>query len=120
VVSRSFETFSLAFVEGIIKAAQGWFILTRRLRRGKSVSLARGRGVETFSGEAKRMADESKSDEATRGSATGAADAEDKHDEGGTTTGARETGDLTGATSTHAGAGGVMENNGGTGTAPNE
>jgi hypothetical protein len=65
------------------------------------------------------MADESKSDEATRGGATGAADAEDKHDGGGTT-GARETGDLTGATSTHAGAGGVMENNGGTGTAPNE
>jgi hypothetical protein len=30
-------------------------------------------------------------------------------EEGGTT-GARETGDLTGATSTHAGAGGVMEN----------
>ena len=35
-------------------------------------------------------------------------------------TGARETGDLAGATSTHAGAGGVMENTGGTGTAPTE
>jgi hypothetical protein len=35
-------------------------------------------------------------------------------------TGARETGDLAGATSTHAGAGGVMDNRGGTGTAPTE
>ena len=33
-------------------------------------------------------------------------------------TGVRETGDLTGATSTHAGAGGVFGNTGGTGTAP--
>lgn len=33
-------------------------------------------------------------------------------------TGVRETGDLTGATSTHAGAGGVFDNTGGTGTAP--
>lgn len=33
-------------------------------------------------------------------------------------TGARETGDITGASSTHAGAGGVFDNTGGTGTAP--
>ena len=33
-------------------------------------------------------------------------------------TGIEETGDLTGASSTHAGAGGVMDNTGGTGTAP--
>jgi hypothetical protein len=32
--------------------------------------------------------------------------------------GARESGDISGASSTHAGAGGVMENTGGTGTAP--
>ena len=43
----------------------------------------------------------------------------DMPDKGGTT-GVRETGDLTGATSTHAGAGGDMENTGGTGTAPIE
>jgi glycosidase len=35
-------------------------------------------------------------------------------------TGAEETGDLTGATTTHAGAGGQMDNTGGTGTAPVE
>lgn len=35
-------------------------------------------------------------------------------------TGAEETGDLTGATTTHAGAGGQMDNTGGTGTAPTE
>jgi hypothetical protein len=35
-------------------------------------------------------------------------------------TGVRETGDLAGASSTHAGAGGVMDNRGGTGTAPTE
>ena len=35
-------------------------------------------------------------------------------------TGVRETGDLTGATSTHAGAGGNFGNTGGTGTAPTE
>ncbi len=33
-------------------------------------------------------------------------------------TGVRETGDITGASSTHAGAGGVFDNTGGTGTAP--
>lgn len=35
-------------------------------------------------------------------------------------TDAEETGDLTGATTTHAGAGGQMDNTGGTGTAPVE
>ena len=35
-------------------------------------------------------------------------------------TGVRETGDVAGATSTHAGAGGVFDNTGGTGTAPTE
>ncbi len=42
--------------------------------------------------------------------------------EGGTQaggdTGVEERGDIAGATSTHAGAGGVMDNTGGTGTAP--
>ena len=38
----------------------------------------------------------------------------------GDTTGVSETGDLTGATSTHAGAGGAFDNTGGTGTAPTE
>ncbi|MBA3242047.1 MAG: hypothetical protein H0T60_12540 [Acidobacteria bacterium] len=33
-------------------------------------------------------------------------------------TGVEETGDIMGATSTHAGAGGVMDNTGGVGTAP--
>jgi hypothetical protein len=35
-------------------------------------------------------------------------------------TGVRETGDIAGATSTHAGAGGAMDNTGGTGTAPTD
>ena len=35
-------------------------------------------------------------------------------------TGVRETGDIAGATSTHAGAGGAFDNTGGTGTAPTE
>lgn len=35
-------------------------------------------------------------------------------------TGVRETGDISGATSTHAGAGGNFGNTGGTGTAPTE
>jgi hypothetical protein len=35
-------------------------------------------------------------------------------------TGVRETGDIAGASSTHAGAGGVFEDTGGTGTAPSE
>jgi hypothetical protein len=43
----------------------------------------------------------------------------DMPDEDGDT-GVRETGDIAGATSTHAGAGGVFDNTGGTGTAPTE
>ena len=61
------------------------------------------------------MTDETENDEATQ---DGAADAGDPDEVGDT--GVRETGDLTGATSTHAGAGGVMDNTGGTGTAPTE
>lgn len=65
------------------------------------------------------MADESKTD------ITGGADKADPGglaegdmpDKGGET-GVRETGDISGATSTHAGAGGNFDNNGGTGTAP--
>ena len=62
------------------------------------------------------MADESKDAEGTRDDLKGSGEAAE---EGGET-GVREAGDLTGATSTHAGAGGVMENNGGSGTAPTE
>jgi hypothetical protein len=69
--------------------------------------------------EAKRMTDETKNDEGTQDGATGAGDAETTDGKVGDT-GAREMGDLTGATSTHAGAGGVMDNTGGTGTAPTE
>lgn len=43
----------------------------------------------------------------------------DVPDKGGET-GVRETGDISGATSTHAGAGGNFDNTGGTGTAPVE
>ena len=43
----------------------------------------------------------------------------DMPDKGGDT-GVRETGDIMGATSTHSGAGGQMDNNGGVGTAPTE
>lgn len=43
----------------------------------------------------------------------------DMPDKGGDT-GVVETGDIMGASSTHAGAGGQMENNGGVGTAPTE
>ncbi|HEX8723199.1 MAG TPA: hypothetical protein VF736_21455 [Pyrinomonadaceae bacterium] len=43
----------------------------------------------------------------------------DMPDKGGDT-GVRETGDISGATSTHAGAGGNFGNTGGTGTAPTE
>lgn len=47
--------------------------------------------------------------------AGGLADSEaHRHDE----TGVREEGDVSGATSTHAGAGGAFDNTGGTGTAP--
>lgn len=62
------------------------------------------------------MADETKNDEATRDDAAGAGGTDERGDTGLQ----RETGDLTGATSTHAGAGGVMDNTGGTGTAPTE
>ena len=56
------------------------------------------------------MADENRrADEAGRDGR----DAEESDD-----TGVEERGDLTGATSTHAGAGGAMDNTGGTGTAP--
>ena len=47
----------------------------------------------------------------------GAVASGDVPDKGGDT-GVRETGDLSGATSTHAGAGGNFGNTGGTGTAP--
>lgn len=43
----------------------------------------------------------------------------DMPDKGGDT-GVRETGDIMGASSTHAGAGGQMDNTGGVGTAPTE
>ena len=43
----------------------------------------------------------------------------DMPDKGGDT-GVQETGDIMGASSTHAGAGGQMQNMGGTGTAPTE
>ena len=83
------------------------------------------------------MADESKAEADERGGARRAEGAggtditggADKTGRGGLAdgdapakveTGARETGDLTGATSAHAGAGGVMDNTGGTGTAPTE
>jgi hypothetical protein len=60
------------------------------------------------------MSDESRNSEGARDDSKGSVEAAE---EGGET-GVRETGDLTGATTTHAGAGGVMENNGGAGTAP--
>lgn len=75
------------------------------------------------------MADESDRRQGVAGDAgvTGGADkagrgalAEgDRPDKGGDT-GVRETGDVSGATSTHAGAGGVFDNTGGAGTAPTE
>jgi hypothetical protein len=82
------------------------------------------------------MADERNSDETARGGAadeggaaavTGGTDKAgpgglaggDMPDKGGET-GVRETGDISGATSTHAGAGGNFGNTGGTGTAPTE
>lgn len=46
--------------------------------------------------------------------------AEGDEPEKGGDTGVRETGDVSGATSTHAGAGGAFDNTGGTGTAPTE
>lgn len=66
------------------------------------------------------MADESRTDitGGTDKTGRGGLAEEDAPAEGDT--GARETGDIAGATSTHAGAGGVMDNTGGTGTAPTE
>ena len=76
------------------------------------------------------MTDESVRDENERGGAseiTGGTDkagrgglAEGDLPEQGVDTGVRETGDISGATSTHAGAGGNFDNTGGTGTAPTE
>ena len=66
------------------------------------------------------MTDETRDDEATRDGATGAGGKSEGDKDKVGDTGVRETGDLTGATSTHAGAGGVMDNTGGTGTAPTE
>ena len=83
------------------------------------------------------MAEENETDEGARGGAlrvegasgTDITGGTDKTGRGGLAgsdapavgdTGVRETGDLAGATSTHAGAGGVMDNTGGTGTAPTE
>lgn len=69
-------------------------------------------------------------DEKDSGTSTGSTDitgGTDKTGKGGLansdapptgTTGVVETGDIMGASSTHAGAGGVMDNTGGTGTAP--
>jgi hypothetical protein len=84
------------------------------------------------------MADEGRRDETAQGDtkdSTGAGDTGitggtdktgrgglaggDMPDKGGDT-GVRETGDISGATSTHAGAGGAFGDTGGTGTAPNE
>ncbi len=67
------------------------------------------------------MADEN-NDDITGGTdkaGPGALASGDKPDGGGTTD-VRETGDISGATSTHAGAGGNFGNTGGTGTAPVE
>ena len=76
------------------------------------------------------MADENRADEATRAGAAGITGGTDKAGRGGLAegdmpdkggeTGVRETGDIAGATSTHAGAGGNFDNTGGTGTAPTE
>ena len=84
------------------------------------------------------MADESVRDENAQGGGAGSAGAGAAEITGGTDkagrgalaegdmpekggdTGVRETGDISGATSTHAGAGGVFDNTGGTGTAPTE
>ena len=83
------------------------------------------------------MAEENETGEGTRGGArrvegasgTDITGGTDKTGKGGLTgsdapdvgdTGVREEGDVAGATSTHAGAGGVFGNTGGTGTAPTE
>lgn len=76
------------------------------------------------------MADEGNADETTSGGAADITGGTDKTGRGalaggdmpekGAETGVRETGDISGATSTHAGAGGAFGNTGGTGTAPGE
>lgn len=76
------------------------------------------------------MTDESVRDESAPGGASGITGGTDKAGPGGLAdgdtpekgaeTGVRETGDISGATSTHAGAGGNFGNTGGTGTAPPE
>lgn len=76
------------------------------------------------------MTDESVRDENERGGEAGITGGTDKAGPGGLAegdmpekgaeTGVRETGDISGATSTHAGAGGNFGNTGGTGTAPTE
>jgi hypothetical protein len=84
------------------------------------------------------MADEGRRDETAQGGSTDSTGAGDTGITGGTDkvgagglaggdapdtggdTGVRETGDISGATSTHAGAGGAFGNTGGTGTAPTE
>jgi hypothetical protein len=76
------------------------------------------------------MTDENVSDEQARGGETDVTGGTDKAGRGGLAegdmpekggeTGVRETGDISGATSTHAGAGGNFGNTGGTGTAPTE
>ncbi len=76
------------------------------------------------------MADEGVRDEHGRGGAADITGGTDKAGRGGlaggddpekgTDTGVRETGDISGASSTHAGAGGNFGNTGGTGTAPTE
>ncbi|MCA1620050.1 MAG: hypothetical protein LC795_12205 [Acidobacteria bacterium] len=67
------------------------------------------------------MADESNTDitGGTDKAGPGGVASGDMPDKGGET-GVRETGDISGATSTHAGAGGNFDNTGGTGTAPTE
>jgi hypothetical protein len=76
------------------------------------------------------MTDESYADEDARGGAADITGGTDKAGPGALAegdmpektgdTGVRETGDISGATSTHAGAGGNFGNTGGTGTAPTE
>src|ERR671927_257703 len=111
--------------------ALGWFIVTRLNGRGKRLRFNARRRPAKLTSEGEKLMNDSDTD--AEGSRAGAGDAgitggTDKTGEGalasgdmpdkGGTTGVEETGDLTGATSTHAGAGGVFDNTGGTGTAP--
>lgn len=76
------------------------------------------------------MTDESYADEDAQGGTAGITGGTDKAGPGGLAegdvpekggeTGVRETGDVSGASSTHAGAGGNFGNTGGTGTAPTD